>query len=49
VPLSLSSIIWYRPTKFGRETKFDIPETDLPSDFTSDYIQDDGGRPFEIS
>ena len=34
-------------TKFGTETKKDVPKTVLPSDFTSEKFQDGGGRHFQ--
>jgi len=33
-------------TKFGTKTQNDIPDTELPSDFTFETIQDGGGRHF---
>jgi len=33
-------------TKFGTERKTDVPETEIPSNFTSVKIQDGGRPPF---
>jgi len=35
-------------TKFGTETITDVPETDIPSEFTSKKIQDGNSRHFDI-
>jgi len=42
-----SVIVELISTMFGTETKKDVPKTVLPSDFTSEKIQDGGGRHFE--
>jgi len=34
-------------TKFDSETKTNIPESEIPSNFTSAKIQDVGGLPFQ--
>ena len=43
-----NSITTHICTKFGTETKNNVPETELTSYFTSEQIQAGGGRHFEI-
>jgi len=41
-----SVAIAHTHTKFGPETKTDVPETEIPSNLTSAKIQHDGRPPF---
>ena len=41
-----SVIVAHIRTKFGSETKTDVPETEIPPNFTSAKIQDGGRPPF---